>query len=80
MASTAQLSRIGAGEQQWISLEGAIPGTESNISRPFDLDRATVKWAETLRNSSEAHFRSGGKRVCVPFSAGNRWLGCAILN
>ena len=77
--STAQLSRDGAGEQQWMSLENAVPTSESNICLPFHLDDATSKWAESLRTSSQAYFRTGGKRICVPFSAGNRWLGCAIL-
>jgi putative PEP-CTERM system histidine kinase len=77
--STAQLSQNGAGEAQWISLENALPTGRSNLFVPFDLDAATGRWAESLRTSSQAQFRTGGRRVCIPFSAGNRWLGCAIL-
>lgn len=78
-ASTAQLARDDTGQHLWIALESSIPPSADNVSLPFNLDEARQKWAQSLKNASRAHFRTGGDRICVPLCAGGRWLGCAIL-
>ena len=37
------------------------------------------EWAENLKRVTAAQFRKGGSRICLPLSAGDRWLGYAIL-
>lgn len=78
-ASTAQLARDNTGQHLSIPLESSIPPNADSASVPFNLEEARHKWAESLRNASRAHFRTGGDRICVPLCAGGRWLGCAIL-
>lgn len=76
--STAQLARDDA-EHRGLPLESAVPPKGSSISLPFDLEETNEEWAENLKDASTAHFRTGGNRICLPLSAGGRWLGCAIL-
>ncbi|MDB6171072.1 MAG: zraS 6 [Chthoniobacteraceae bacterium] len=45
----------------------------------FDLEKHQGAWAETLRQISSTPFRKAGNRICIPFLAGERWLGMAIL-
>ena len=54
------------------------PGARK-ISRPFNLEELHEEWAESLKRVSAPQFRKGGNRICLPLSAGERWLGCAIL-
>jgi putative PEP-CTERM system histidine kinase len=78
-ASTSQLARDDAGEKRWLPLESATPPKESNISLPFNLEEAEEQWIVSLKHASASHFRNGGDRFCLPLTAGDRWLGCAIL-
>jgi len=78
-ASTAQIARDDAGDNRWLSLKSAIPPKDRKISLPFNLEQVKEEWAENLKHVSTAHFRTGGSRICLPLSAGDRWLGCAIL-
>ena len=48
-------------------------------SQPFNLEKENEEWAENLKRITAAQFLTGGSRICLPFSAGERWLGCAIL-
>ncbi len=78
-ASTARLARDDCGERCWLPLESAIPPKKGDISLPFNLEEAKEEWVGLLKNASTAHFRTGGYRICLPLSSGDRWLGCAIL-
>ena len=50
-----------------------------SMVEPFNLEKSKQNWAEALRQISCTQFREGGDRVGVPFVAGDRWLGLAIL-
>jgi len=50
-----------------------------DLKRPFDLEKIDEEWAATLREMHSPQFRKGGNRVCVPFLAGERLLGLAVL-
>ena len=78
-ASTAQLARDSAGGRLWIPLESSLPPNLAAHSLPCNLDEIHEEWAHNLRRASRAQFRTGGNRICVPFCAGSRWLGCALL-
>ena len=78
-ASTALMARDAAGENSWLSLKSATPPVARKISRPFNLEEVKEEWAENLKRVSAPQFRKGGNRICLPLSAGDRWLGCAIL-
>jgi putative PEP-CTERM system histidine kinase len=45
----------------------------------FSLEKSKQEWSEALKQISYSHFRGGGDRIGVPFVAGDRWLGLAIL-
>jgi putative PEP-CTERM system histidine kinase len=62
-----------------LSLLSAVPTEPRKVSLPFDLEESKEQWAENLRKVSAAQFRKGGNRICLPLTAGDRWLGCAIL-
>jgi putative PEP-CTERM system histidine kinase len=49
------------------------------VSEVFSLEKSKQDWAEALKRISYTHFREGGERIGVPFVAGDRWLGLAIL-
>jgi putative PEP-CTERM system histidine kinase len=49
------------------------------VLQPFNLEEATTPWAVQLKQISSGHFPEGGDRIGVPLSAGDRWLGLAIL-
>jgi putative PEP-CTERM system histidine kinase len=74
-ASTA----LRAGDNLELSLQSAVPAEARKISQPFDLEELKEQWAENLKKVSATQFRRGGNRICLPLSAGERWLGCAIL-
>jgi putative PEP-CTERM system histidine kinase len=78
-ASTAVSARDAMGEEVPLSLASATPPTTSKITPPFDLEEIKEEWAENLKKATAAQFRKGGNRICLPLSAGDRWLGCAIL-
>jgi GAF domain-containing protein len=78
-ASTALTARDVAGENSWLSLESATPPADRKISQPFNLEDVKEEWAGNLKRVSASQFRTGGNRICLPLSAGDRWLGCAIL-
>ena len=78
-ASTALMARDAAGENSWLSLKRVTPPAARKISQPFNLEDVKEEWAENLKRLSASQFRTGGNRICLPLSAGDRWLGCAIL-
>ena len=78
-ASTALMASDAAGENSWLSLKRATPPAARTISQPFNLEDVKEEWAENLKRLSVSQFRTGGNRICLPLSAGDRWLGCAIL-
>ena len=49
------------------------------LKHPFDLDKIEEDWGTTLRELHSPQFREGGNRMCIPFFAGERLLGFAIL-
>jgi putative PEP-CTERM system histidine kinase len=49
------------------------------LNHPFDLDEIDEDCAVILRQIGSPQFRNGGNRFCIPFIAGNRLLGIAIL-
>ncbi len=50
-----------------------------SMGKPFDLDTESPAWSESLRRDSQPHFRSGGRRLCLPLIAADRALGAMIL-
>ena len=78
-ASTALTARDAAGDNPSLSLRRAIPQEPGKFSQPFNLENEKEEWAENLKRITAAQFRKGGSRICLPLSAGKRWLGCAIL-
>ena len=74
-ASTALM----ANDSRELSLRSDLPPEARKNSQPFDLEELKEDWAEKLKKISEAQFRTGGNRICLPLWAGDRWLGCAIL-
>lgn len=72
-ASTAQM----AAENSALSLP--LPQETRKVSQPLNLEELNEEWALNLKEVSKTQFRTGGNRICLPLSAGNRWLGCAIL-
>jgi putative PEP-CTERM system histidine kinase len=74
-ASTA----VSGNDNLELSLQSVAPPEAQKISRPFNLEQLKEQWAENLRKASAMQFRKGGDRICLPLSAGERWLGCAIL-
>ena len=49
------------------------------IKAPVDLDAAAEPWAAALRRCAPHDFRNGGRRICMPLSAGGQLLGLMIL-
>jgi putative PEP-CTERM system histidine kinase len=49
------------------------------LNGPFDLEKIEKDWAANLRKMESPKFRDGGNRICIPFLAGDRLLGVAIL-
>ena len=78
-ASTALTARDAATSTPTLSLQSAIPPKGCDMSLPFNLEETNERWAYNLKNANRAKFRTGGGRICLPLSAGGRWLGCAIL-
>jgi putative PEP-CTERM system histidine kinase len=78
-ASTALMARDAAAQNSWLSLKSATPPAARKMSQPFSLEDTKEEWAENLKRGSVSQFRTGGTRICLPLSAGDRWLGCAIL-
>jgi putative PEP-CTERM system histidine kinase len=46
---------------------------------PFDLETIEEDWAGSFGKVVPNQFPNGGHRICVPLSAGNRWLGVINL-
>jgi putative PEP-CTERM system histidine kinase len=46
---------------------------------PFDLETVKDDGAESLRACNPSQFAHGGNRMAVPLTAGDQWLGLAIL-
>src|SRR5438552_9462220 len=78
-ASTFQSESEVAGAARSIPAFDLNQVGRDRLLRPFDLDRAKDSWAKSLRQISSTQFRSGGSRLCVPFLAGDRYMGIAIL-
>ena len=62
-----------------LSLRSVMPPGAPKNSQPFNLEELKEEWAENFKEINSAKFRNGGSRICLPLSAGDRWLGCAIL-
>ena len=62
-----------------LPLRTATPPQSRKFTEPFNLEKENEEWAENLKRITAAQFLKGGSRICLPFSAGERWLGCAIL-
>ena len=78
-ASTALNARDALADKRELSPQFTAPLAIRKIARPFDLEQLNEDWAENLKRATAAQFRKGGNRICLPLSAGERWLGCAIL-
>ena len=78
-ASTALNARDALADKRELSLQFTAPLAIRKMARPFDLEQLNEDWAENLKRATSAQFRKGGNRICLPLSAGERWLGCAIL-
>ena len=61
------------------SLRDAAPPKSRKISQPLNLEQVKEEWAENLKRVTAVQFRKGGSRICLPLSAGDRWLGYAVL-
>ena len=77
-ASTALITRC-VGDERELSLRSTMTPEARKISQPFNLEQVKEEWAENLKRATAAQFPKGGNRICLPLSAGDRWLGCAIL-
>ncbi len=49
------------------------------LGRPFNLEKSTAPWAETLRNACPTNFEHGGDRLVVPLVATERFVGLMVL-
>jgi putative PEP-CTERM system histidine kinase len=78
-ASTALTVREAEDHNPGSALEKAIPSEPRKFPQPFDLEKEKEEWAENLKRITATQFRKGGSRICLPLSAGERWIGCAIL-
>ena len=78
-ASTALVARDAKSDDASLSLAGASMTPASRNTRPFDLENAKDELAENLKRATAAQFRKGGNRICLPLTAADRWLGCAVL-
>jgi putative PEP-CTERM system histidine kinase len=78
-ASTALTARNAVRDEISLSLASATLPPASRSALPFDLEEVNEEWAENLKKATAAQFRTGGNRICLPLSAGDLWLGCAIL-
>ncbi len=78
-ASTALNARDALADKRELSPQFTAPLAIRKMARPFDLEQLNEDWAENLKRATSAQFRKGGNRICLPLSAGERWLGCAIL-
>jgi putative PEP-CTERM system histidine kinase len=50
-----------------------------NHGRPFNLEKSTAAWAETLRMACPTNFDHGGDRLVVPLVATERFVGLIVL-
>lgn len=84
VASTSPVARATANAQ----VGGRLPGTgflddvitsPGAHGQPFDLEKAPSAWAETLRRANPPQFATGGNRLAVPLTIGERRLGVAVL-
>lgn len=48
-------------------------------SRPLDLDRMELTWAEAVKTANPKKFPHGGNRICIPMIARDSLLGIIIL-
>ena len=78
-ASTALTARDAVHDDVSLSLASAAPLAVTRTALPFDLEEVKEQWAENLKKATATQFRTGGNRICLPLSTGDRWLGCAIL-
>ena len=78
-ASTALNARDALADKRELSPQFTAPLAIRKMARPFDLEQLNEDWAENLKRATSAQFRKGGNRICLPLSAGERLLGCAIL-
>jgi putative PEP-CTERM system histidine kinase len=80
-ASTSNRQSPVSGSLAYLSALGLAPPSPSirQYADPFDLDAIEEEWAESFRKVIPVQFSHGGKRICVPLSAGNRWLGLLCL-
>jgi hypothetical protein len=49
------------------------------LKAAVDLEASQEPWAAALRRCAPHDFRTGGRRICMPLSAGGRLLGLMIL-
>jgi putative PEP-CTERM system histidine kinase len=80
VSSTLQSEREQTGNPVVEVPPGELTSIELNkLSRPFELEKAKEKWAESLKGISAGQFLSEGSRICVPLRAGDHWLGVVVL-
>ena len=68
-----------ASDNLGLPLRSVMPQVAPENSQLFNLEELKEEWAENLKEINSAKFRNGGNRICLPLSAGDRWLGWAIL-
>jgi putative PEP-CTERM system histidine kinase len=62
-----------------LSVSGSKLAGLRTLPEVFSLEKSKQDWAEALKQISYSYFHEGGDRIGVPFVAGDRWLGLAIL-
>jgi putative PEP-CTERM system histidine kinase len=48
-------------------------------TKPFELEKSSKQWRESLGQIGTGIFPKGGNRIFVPLRAGDRWLGLVVL-
>ncbi|HET9360193.1 MAG TPA: XrtA/PEP-CTERM system histidine kinase PrsK [Vicinamibacterales bacterium] len=78
-ASTGRPSAASAGSSAPDTTSPLVLTGLQAMSTPFDLETASGRWADEVRELNSATFISGGNRLCVPLRSGERVLGLLVL-
>ncbi len=79
-AASTSLSGLKTGELNLEKEEvGELFAGLKQKPEPFDIDQLREQWVAILKTIHPSEFVKGGRRICVPLSAGGELLGLMIL-